>query len=54
VEQLRADESPLWHLAKIDPAAREQELRDFLGGFDFRGDMVTHPVGAFPAARRRG
>jgi ATP-binding cassette subfamily F protein 3 len=45
VEQLRADETPLWHLAKIDPAAREQELRDFLGGFDFRGDMVAHPVG---------
>jgi len=39
VEQLRATESPLWHLAKADLAAREQELRDFLGGFDFRGDM---------------
>ena len=45
VEQLRADETPLWHLAKLDPAAREQELRDFLGGFDFRGDMATHAVG---------
>jgi len=45
VEQLRASESPLWHLAKADPSAREQDLRDFLGGFDFRGDMVTHAVG---------
>ncbi len=45
VERLRADETPLWHLAKIDPAAREQELRDFLGGFDFRGDMASSPVG---------
>ncbi len=44
VEQLRADETPLWHLAKIDPVAREQDLRDFLGGFDFRGEMATHPV----------
>ena len=52
MEQLRADESPLWHLAKIDPAAREQELRDFLGGFDFRGDMVTHPVGRFSGGEK--
>ena len=52
VEQLRDDESPLWHLARIDPAAREQEMRDFLGGFDFRGDMVTHPVGRFSGGER--
>jgi len=45
VEQLRPGESPLWHLAKEDPSAREQELRDFLGGFDFRGDMASGAVG---------
>jgi ATP-binding cassette subfamily F protein 3 len=44
VEQLRLEESPLWHLQRIDPAAREQDLRDFLGGFDFRGDVATSPV----------
>jgi ATP-binding cassette subfamily F protein 3 len=52
VEQLRAAESPLWHMAKADPAAREQELRDFLGGFDFRGDMVTHAVGRFSGGEK--
>jgi len=52
VEQLRAEESPLWHLVKLDPAAREQELRDFLGGFDFRGDMATSPVGRFSGGER--
>jgi ATP-binding cassette subfamily F protein 3 len=52
VEQLRPDESPLWHIAKVDPAAREQELRDFLGGFDFRGDMVAHPVGRFSGGEK--
>ena len=36
----------------IDPAAREQELRDFLGGFDFRGDMVMHPVGRFSGGEK--
>ena len=51
-EQLRDDESPLWHLSKVSPAAREQEMRDFLGGFDFRGDMVTHPVGRFSGGEK--
>jgi ATP-binding cassette, subfamily F, member 3 len=52
VEQLRAEESPLWHLAKLDPAVREQELRDFLGGFDFRGDMAMSPVGRFSGGEK--
>jgi ATP-binding cassette subfamily F protein 3 len=52
VEQLRPAESPLWHLAKEDPAAREQELRDFLGGFDFRGDMATSAVGRFSGGEK--
>jgi ATP-binding cassette subfamily F protein 3 len=52
VEQLRDDESPLWHLGRIEPAAREQDVRDFLGGFDFRGDMVTRPVGRFSGGER--
>jgi ATP-binding cassette, subfamily F, member 3 len=52
VEQLRADESPLWHLHRLDPAAREQELRDFLGGFDFRGDMASATVGRFSGGEK--
>ena len=44
VEALRLDESPLWHLARLEPDAREQDLRDFLGGFDIRGDMATSTV----------
>ena len=52
VEQLRADETPLWHVARIDPAVREQDARDFLGGFDFRGDMATSPVGRFSGGEK--
>ena len=44
VEQLRADQTPLWHLSRLEPNTREQELRDYLGGFDFRGEMATSPV----------
>jgi ATP-binding cassette, subfamily F, member 3 len=53
VEQLRADETPLWHLARLEPQTREQEFRDFLGGFDFRGDMACRRSHGFRAARRR-
>ena len=38
--------------AQLDPAAREQELRDFLGGFDFRGDMASAPVGRFSGGEK--
>ncbi|MXS84722.1 ATP-binding cassette domain-containing protein [Nitrosomonas sp. HPC101] len=40
LETLRPDESALQHMIRLDPQAREQELRDYLGGFDFRGDGV--------------
>src|SRR5919201_1645450 len=45
VEMLRDDESPLWHLRRLAPLAREQELRNYLGGFNFPGDMATDPCG---------
>ena len=52
VDQLVADESPLWHLARIDPNAREQDSRNFLGGFDFRGDMAQAKVGRFSGGEK--
>jgi ATP-binding cassette subfamily F protein 3 len=52
VEMLRHDESPLWHLQKIAPTTREQELRNFLGGFNFPGDMVTSPIKPFSGGEK--
>jgi ATP-binding cassette subfamily F protein 3 len=52
VEQLREEHSPLWHLRQFEPDTREQELRDFLGGFDFRGDMATAAVGNFSGGEK--
>ncbi|WP_230969904.1 ATP-binding cassette domain-containing protein [Nitrogeniibacter aestuarii] len=46
LETLRPDESPLQHMARLDPAAREQDLRNYLGGFDFRGEKDGVAVGA--------
>ncbi len=52
LDQLRPGDSPLQHLARLDPDVREQELRDFLGGFDFRGDDALAPVGRFSGGER--
>ncbi|MDR5171717.1 ATP-binding cassette domain-containing protein [Methylobacillus flagellatus] len=52
LEQLRADESPLQHMLRLDPETREQEHRNYLGGFDFRGDMATSAVGAFSGGEK--
>ena len=49
---MREEYSALWHLRQIEPDAREQELRDFLGGFDFRGDMASAVVGRFSGGEK--
>ena len=52
LEQLRPEESPLWHLVNKEPRTREQELRNYLGGFDFRGKMVESPVAPFSGGEK--
>ena len=52
LEQLRLDESPLEHMQKLDPETREQDHRNYLGGFDFKGDMATSPCGPFSGGEK--
>ena len=52
LEQLRSDESPLWHLIREEPRTKEQLLRDYLGGFDFRGEMVHAKVALFSGGEK--
>ena len=52
LEQLRPAESPLWHMIKLEPRTREQDLRNYLGGFDFRGDMAAAPCGRFSGGEK--
>jgi ATP-binding cassette subfamily F protein 3 len=52
VEMLRHDQTPLWHLARIAPTAREQDLRNFLGGFNFAGDMATAVIAPFSGGEK--
>lgn len=52
LEQLTLDESPLWHLQKLDKQATEKDLRNYLGGFDFQGDKVFEPVAPFSGGEK--
>ncbi|MFK5950383.1 MAG: ATP-binding cassette domain-containing protein [Methylococcales bacterium] len=52
LEQLRLDESPLWHLQQLDKQATEKDLRNFLGGFDFKGDKVVEIVKPFSGGEK--
>ena len=52
VEQLRLAESAMWHMRRLEPGTRDQELRDFLGSFDFRGERATSPVQDFSGGEK--
>ena len=56
LEQLAPLDSPLQNLRRVGAAAAaratEQELRDFLAGFGFRGDRVFEPVAPFSGGEK--
>ncbi|MDG6785432.1 ABC transporter ATP-binding protein [Glaesserella parasuis] len=52
LDTLRADESALWHLARLAPEKTEQELRNYLGGFAFHGDKVKQAVNSFSGGEK--
>ncbi len=56
LEQISANDSPLTNLKRFGAqrAARatEQELRDYLGSFGFRGDRVFEPIAPFSGGEK--
>jgi ATP-binding cassette subfamily F protein 3 len=52
VESLTEGQSPLWHLKEIDPSAGEQQLRGFLGQWNFVGDRAFENVSGFSGGER--
>jgi len=56
LEQLSPNDAPLGNLRRIGAAAAaratEQELRDFLAGFGFRGDRVFEPIAPFSGGEK--
>ncbi len=52
LEQLDDTKSPIEHLTVLDKRAREQDLRNFIGGFGFIGDRASEPVGPFSGGEK--
>jgi ATP-binding cassette subfamily F protein 3 len=52
LEQLDADASPLQHLQRLNPAASEQTLRNYLGGFGFQADQALDKVAPFSGGEK--
>jgi len=56
LDVLSLDDGPLMHMIRlardVGPAAREQELRDFLGSFRFVGEMVSQAVGSLSGGEK--
>jgi len=52
LEQLRPAESPLQHMQRLDVNTREQEHLNYLGGFDFKGEMAKTPCENFSGGEK--
>ncbi|GIS02342.1 MAG: hypothetical protein CM15mP103_08930 [Gammaproteobacteria bacterium] len=52
LEVLDLDASPFLHLQRLSPKARDQEIFDFLGGFDFRGDRAKEAIRPFSGGEK--
>ncbi len=60
LDVLHAGSTPLEHMVRLaretgqehSEAAREQQLRNFLGSFNFPGEMVMQPVGQFSGGEK--
>ena len=52
LEQLRPTESPIQHMLRLDPTTREQEHMNYLGGFDFKGDMARSAITNFSGGEK--
>lgn len=52
LEQLHPEWTALEHLRHEHPQVAEQDLRDYLGGFGFAGDMALSPVAPFSGGEK--
>lgn len=52
LEQLDTEASAMLHLQRIDSSLTEQQIRTYLGGYNFHGDRVLEPVGPFSGGEK--
>ena len=52
LEALDVKASAALHIQRMSPQAREQEVRDFLGSFDFHGERAFEPITHFSGGEK--
>ena len=52
LEQLDEQASALLHMQRMNKRLTEQEIRNYLGGYNFHGDRVVEPVGPFSGGEK--
>ena len=52
LEQLDCNQSPVQTIQALSTDAKEQTIRDYLGGFNFIGDMATQPIHHFSGGEK--
>ena len=52
LEVLDLQASPLLHLQRLTPQATDQDIRNFLGGFDFHNDKALDPIKDFSGGEK--
>ena len=52
LEALDLNASAALHIQRLSPSAREQEIRDFLGSFDFHGDRAFESITHFSGGEK--
>jgi ATP-binding cassette subfamily F protein 3 len=52
LEVLDLDASPLLHIRRMSPTATDQDIRNFLGGFDFHNDKALDPIKDFSGGEK--
>lgn len=52
LEQLDPEASALLHLQRLDASLTEQEIRNYLGGYNFHGDRVLEAIAPFSGGEK--
>lgn len=52
VDELNQQSTPFELIQKLDPNASTQEIRNYLGGFDFNGERINEKIGIFSGGEK--
>ena len=52
VDELNQQSTPFELIQKLDPKTSAQEIRNYLGGFDFKGDRINEQISVFSGGEK--